>query len=91
MDNVAVRFYLTEKATKNFRSTRRRVASFFFLIGWKFLIYRNITEALNFRDPIFVAKRKPYPGNDTFHQLHRGLTDKPILGVDIGTISSIFS
>lgn len=87
---MAVRFYLTEKATKNFCSTRRsRVV--FFLIGWKFLIYRNITEALNFRDPIFVAKRKPYPGNDTFHQLHRGLTDKPILGVDIGTISSIFS
>ena len=35
---------------------------FFFSIEWKFLIYRNRTEALNFREPIFVTKREPYPG-----------------------------
>lgn len=53
-----------EKARKNFCSTRggRVTLFFFFSIEWKFLIYRNRTEALNFREPIFVTKREPYPG-----------------------------
>lgn len=55
-----------EKAMKNFCSTRGgRVTLFFFFffsIEWKFLIYRNRTEALNFREPIIVTKREPYPG-----------------------------